>query len=401
VRACLVAAVLVTTGVAHAQLRLSLTPQLSVGAGYDDNLFLDANPSTPMPKQLRADAIIDVRPALTVRLTTHDHALALAAEYLERATPLNGELRDFFLHLDWASPAWHRLRLLGSGFYEHYAATQFPDNTFDLGGADAALRVVLASLYLQAGYRVGARGYSDPIRMGQLDVEQRVYSLLHARLHPILAAELSYAFLHLASNEPTAVLDRHLVELGLVLRPRASLTVSATYGLQAQSLPDGAIQPVGGPRHDLAHRLLVLVSVRPLRWLELFARYDLIDSGSDQATGRYHRNQVLGGIGVAWELSHERLPPPPPLRPTVNGRDVTFRARARPGAEVAIIGDWNDWTPLPLASRGGDWYEATYTLPSGRHAWALRVDRATITPPEAEAYVDDGFGGRNAIVEVP
>jgi hypothetical protein len=401
VRACLVAAIVLVTSSAHAQLRLSLTPQLSLGAGYDDNLFLDANPAGPMPMQLHADAIIDIRPALTARLITHDHALALSVEYLERVTPSNGDLRDLLLRLDWASPAWHRLRLVASGFYEHYEASQFPDNTFDLGGGDAALRLIFTSLYLQAGYRAGGRAYSDPSRAGQLDVEQRAYAALHARLHRLLALDVDYTYLHLTSNEPTAVLDRHLAELGLVLHPRTSISLSATYGFQAQSLPDGAPQPPGGPRHDLAQRLLVLLSVRPLRWLELFARYDLIDSFSDQATGRYRRNQVLGGIGLAWELSHERLPPPPPLRPTVNGHEVTFRARAVAGASVAVIGDWSGWAPLPLAHRDNDLYEATYTLPSGRHAWSLRINDMTVTPPEAAAYVDDGFGGRNAIVEVP
>jgi hypothetical protein len=342
-----------------------------------------------------------VRPALTARLVTHDHALALSADYLERITPSNGDLRDLLLRLDWSSPAWHRLRLLANAFYEHYEATEFADNTFDLGGGEAALRLVTKSVYVQAGYRGDARAYSDSSRMGQLDTEQRAYGLVHARLHAVLTGELGYTYLHVASNEPTAALDRHLAELSLVLRPWAPLTVSATYGFQAQSLPDGAPQPMGGPRQDFAHRLLVLVSVRPLRWLELFARYDLIDSTSDQPTGVYRRNQLLGGVAVAWEFTHVRLPPPPPLRPTVKGNEVTFRARARPGAVVAVLGDWNGWSAAPLTSTGGDWYEATYTLPSGRHAWSLSVDGVTLTPPDAAAYADDGFGGRNAIVEVP
>jgi hypothetical protein len=402
VRACLVAAVVLVTSGAHAQLRLSLTPQLSLGAGYDDNLFLDANPAGPMATQLRADAIIDIRPALAARLVTRDHALALSADYLERVTPHNGDLRDVLLRLDWASRAWHRLRLLTSAFYEHYEATQFPEDTFNLGGGDAALRLIFTSLYLQAGYRADARAYSDPVRMGQVDVEQRAYASLHARLHRVLATELDYSYLHLTSKDaPAAELDRHLAEASLILHPWTALSASVTYGFQAQSLPDGAPQPPGGPRHDLAHRVLALVSVRPARWLELFARYDLIYSTSDQPTGRYHRNQVLAGIGLSWELSRERLPPPPPLRPTVNGHEVTFRARAVAGASVAVIGDWNGWTPLPLEHRDNDLYEATYTLPPGRHAWSLRINDVIVTPPEAEAYTDDGFGGRNAIVEVP
>jgi hypothetical protein len=401
VRACLVAAIVLVTTAAHAQIRLSLTPQLTLGAGYDDNLFLDANPSGPMPMQLRADVIFDVHPSLSARLVTHDHAVALTADYLERVTISNGELRDLVARIDWASPAWHRLRLVAGTMYEHYQATEFPDNTFDLGGVEAALRLIFASLYVQAGYHVDARGYSDPSRNGELDIDQRANVLLHARLHAMVSGELGYTYWHISSNNPVVVLDRHVAELTLLLRPWPIVSANLTYVFQAQSLPDGAPQPTGGPRHDLANRLVALVSVRVLRWLDVFARYDLIDSQSDEPTGVYRRNQVLAGASVAWELAQVRSPPPPRLRPVVTGHEVLFRARARPGASVSILGDWNGWAPLPLRQMSGDLYEGTYTLPSGRRVWTLVVDGETRLPPDAAAYVDDDFGGRNAVVEVP
>ena len=43
---------------------------------------------------------------------------------------------------------------------------------------------------------------------------------------------------------------------------------------------------------------------------------------------------------------------------------------------MAVVGDWTHWQPLALAPVGGDHYEATFPLPSGRHAWALQIDGA-------------------------
>ncbi|HEX9105340.1 MAG TPA: hypothetical protein VF997_24185, partial [Polyangia bacterium] len=74
-------AVLGCATAAQAQTRLSLAPELSVGAGYDDNLYLDPTLTSAAPP--RADAIIDVRPSLLASLVRRGHTLALDADYLE------------------------------------------------------------------------------------------------------------------------------------------------------------------------------------------------------------------------------------------------------------------------------------------------------------------------------
>lgn len=383
--------------------RLSLTPSLSLAAGYDDNLFLD--PTLTGATTPRADAIIDVRPQLTAALGRRGHELALDVDYLERITPSNGDLRMLVARVGWSSPSWHRLRFAAGVRYQHYEATAFADNTFDLGGADASLRLALGRGWLQAAYDVDLRGYSDPSRNGQLDVDQLASATGGVRLARGVELELGYRFFDVGSDEPTAVLQRHRGEVALSWRPAAWLSASAGYALWLQTLPNGAtpLSPTmpGGPRQDLAHAVAVDVELRVRAWLSLFARYDFIWSTSDEASGRYRLDRVLGGVSVAWSWSRTRAPAPPPLLPSVRGRDVTFRARARPGASVAVIGDWDDWQPQPLGATGGDRYEATYTLPPGRHAWSLRIDGAVVTPPEAAGFVDDGFGGRNAIVDVP
>jgi len=398
----IVGAVLAVATAARAQ-RLSLSPSLSVAGGFDDNLFLDPSLTGAMPP--RADAIIDVRPHLVAALVHRGHELALDVDYLERITPSNGDLRFLVARVGWSSPLWHRLRFAAGARYQHYEATEFVDNTFDLGGGDVSLRLVLARGWLQAAYEVDARGYSDSSRNGQLDADQLASATGGVRLARGLDLEVGYRFLAIASDEPTAVLRRHRGDAALSWQPLSWLTASIGYGLWLQTLPNGAppLSPTmpGGPRQDLAHAVAASVDVRVRPWLSLFARYDFIFSTSDQITGQYRLDRVVAGVSVGWSWSHERPPSPPPLAPSVRGRQVTFRARARPGAQVAVVGDWDEWQPQPLAPTGGDRYEATYTLPPGRHAWSLRIDDAVVTPAEAAGFVGDGFGGRNAIVDVP
>ena len=406
-RAATAVVLVVTVGVgarpARAQERLTLSPSLSVGAGYDDNLFLDPTLTGAAPP--RADAIIDVRPSLLAALLRRGHTLALDVDYLERITPSNGDLRDLLARLGWSSPSWHRLRLALAARYEHYEATRYVDNTFDLGGADASLRVELAPVWLQASYLADARGYSDPSRNGQIDVDQEGAASAGVHLHRTLTLGLAYRFLDIGSNEPTAVLRRHRGDLSLWFQPAAWLSASAGYSFWLQDLPHGALpispSQAGGPRRDLAHAVGLAVDVRVRPWLALFARYDFIFSTSDEASGRYRLDRVVAGLSFGWTWSRERAPAPAPLMPTVAGRAVTFRARARPGARVAVVGDWNGWQPLWLSPAGGDRWQGTYTLPPGRHAWALSIDGAIVTPPQAGGFVDDGFGGKNAIVDVP
>ncbi|HEX6838752.1 MAG TPA: glycogen-binding domain-containing protein, partial [Polyangia bacterium] len=228
---------------------------------------------------------------------------------------------------------------------------------------------------------------------------------LGVALHRTLSLQLGYRFLDVVSDEPTAELQRHRADLGLSWQPASWLSANVGYALWYQYLPHGAvpISPVlpGGAREDLANALAVAVDVRIRRWIGLFARYDFIFSSSTDISGRYQLDRVVAGVSVGWTFQRERLPPPPPLLPSVNGRDVTFRARARPGASVAVVGDWSQWQPQPLSSVGGDRWEGTFRLPPGRHAWALAIDGAIVTPTQAPGFVDDGFGGRNAIVDVP
>ena len=79
---------------------------------------------------------------------------------------------------------------------------------------------------------------------------------------------------------------------------------------------------------------------------------------------------------------------------------VRFVLRAGDAKSVELAGSFNGWTPAPLARRDDGTFEAVLPLEKGRHEYAFRVDGAWQPDPAAQAVVDDGFGGRNSVIEL-
>jgi hypothetical protein len=403
-RAALVTLLVVCAPAARADFADGVVPELRLGAGYDDNLFLDANPQGPLATQRRSDAIFDVAPRVLSWVGLGAHTLYLDLDYLERLTLQSGELRDFNAKLGYRSSPLGPIRLRLLGLYEHYEATHYEDNTFDLGGGQLAIGAELGRIVrAEASYRADARVYSDPLRQGQRDTEQRAGLVLTARVTRWLSVEAGYGYLSVDSNNPAARLDRHRGELALALRPTRWLYLGASYALGGQWLPS-AMTATGAlvPRSDVIHWVEAAAVARPLAWLELYVRYDLVSSSSTEANGDYQRNQVVAGFTVLYELER-RWHPTRPLEPTARGREITFRHRAAPGRHVSVVGDWNGWdaSAAPLTETRAGFYEGTYSVPVGRREYAISVDGQVERPADAAAYVPDGFGGANGVVDVP
>jgi hypothetical protein len=74
--------------------------------------------------------------------------------------------------------------------------------------------------------------------------------------------------------------------------------------------------------------------------------------------------------------------------------------RAADAHRVEIAGDWNSWTPVAATpAADGTWYSDVRLQP-GEHRYAFRIDGKRWMVPEGVASVDDGFGGRSALVTV-
>jgi hypothetical protein len=81
---------------------------------------------------------------------------------------------------------------------------------------------------------------------------------------------------------------------------------------------------------------------------------------------------------------------------------VWFRIQAHGAAQVFVGGSFNGWDPgaTPLVPVGDGWWEISINLEPGIYEYTYVIDGEWITPPEAKLTVEDGFGGRNGILEV-
>jgi hypothetical protein len=130
------------------------------------------------------------------------------------------------------------------------------------------------------------------------------------------------------------------------------------------------------------------------------------------AVGSYPSNRVTGTLGGRFAsigvVLHglRRLDSPAPEVPQLRGAPSVPRGAtrlaigARDAKRVELAGDWNKWTPTP-ATRAVDgmWY-ADVRLPQGEYRYAFKIDGRRWDIPDGVISVDDGFGGRSAIVTV-
>jgi len=68
-----------------------------------------------------------------------------------------------------------------------------------------------------------------------------------------------------------------------------------------------------------------------------------------------------------------------------------------------VAGDFNAWKPATARMRrgqGGIWTVELPLAPGRRYEYMFVVDGHWVTDPTAPANVDDGFGGRNAVLDL-
>jgi hypothetical protein len=89
-----------------------------------------------------------------------------------------------------------------------------------------------------------------------------------------------------------------------------------------------------------------------------------------------------------------------PLLPERRGDSLVVHFRFPGVRSVAIAGDWNGWTTVPLRSLGGDLWEGTLALARGLYHFNILVDGHDWVVPSGVATVPDGLGGMVAVLLV-
>jgi hypothetical protein len=105
------------------------------------------------------------------------------------------------------------------------------------------------------------------------------------------------------------------------------------------------------------------------------------------------RARVLPGEGALARTS-------PPAATRVVAR-LSYQAPL--AHEVAVAGDFNGWEPQATRMRRGPNGLWTVEVPlpaGGRYQYMFLVDGRWVTDPSAPATLDDGFGGKNGLLEL-
>lgn len=120
--------------------------------------------------------------------------------------------------------------------------------------------------------------------------------------------------------------------------------------------------------------------------------------GSEESL-TYARGAIEFGVRVRLHSAN----PPAESRSAqrVSSGRYRFVLYAPEAQEVVLLADFLDWDgSRGVLTRTPDGrFEGTFDVPPGRHHYRMLVDGVSVTPP-ATAYVDDGFGGRDAVLTV-
>jgi hypothetical protein len=83
-----------------------------------------------------------------------------------------------------------------------------------------------------------------------------------------------------------------------------------------------------------------------------------------------------------------------------NGWAVFRLPMAEHAQPPMVLGDFSDWRPVAMTPEGRDWVARVRVQPGAYHYAYRTADGQTVVPEGAPA-VDDGFGGRSAVLVVP
>jgi hypothetical protein len=158
------------------------------------------------------------------------------------------------------------------------------------------------------------------------------------------------------------------------------------------------------PKPGFTERVMSEIATRPLPRPSLWQRMTrprTITLSPPRVFGLAAAAAVLVAIFVM-----ERPRPTPPTAQRVEATQgptlVRFAFTAPEAEKVSVAGDFNGWrSDSAPAERGPDGiWRVTLSIPPGSWSYSFVVDGKFVEDPQAEAWREDGFGGRNAVVRV-
>jgi len=165
----------------------------------------------------------------------------------------------------------------------------------------------------------------------------------------------------------------------------------------------------------MVSRILTTVEHRPRRWWRAMtwpsAPFSLTATAALAAAGLLlgfmtRQATEAPSHGLATQPGAQAIPLLPAARSSAEPMPVPvqFTLRAVRASQVALVGDFNGWSPtstlLEPGQEPGTW-SVTVPLSAGRHVYAFLVDgRTWMTDPRAQKARDLDFGRENSVLIV-
>jgi hypothetical protein len=106
-------------------------------------------------------------------------------------------------------------------------------------------------------------------------------------------------------------------------------------------------------------------------------------------------------VSLSRALGRRRDRAPTPRLPDLSNGWVTFRLPMAEHAQPPVVlGDFSTWEPVAMTPEGREWVARVRVQPGAYHYAFRTADGQTVVPAGVPS-VDDGFGGRSAVLVVP
>ena len=379
---------------ARGETLLRLDTGFAVGAGYTDNVFLgdDRSAATRYVGALYEE----LRPQLDAALLLPGaFQVAVSAAAGLRQDDGNGSTRAWTTALSLAgwpgAPVSPRLEV----GYEGYVFSLYPGDAYSRwtlrAGADA---IAWRRLRLRAGALLARRTFDEPSDVtGESWDELGGEASAEVEWWGRLRAWAGYRGFNRIADGDVADAVLHEARLGTEVDVLPALSVRCGYALLFRDFDSG--------RFDTMHSATAALDVRVGPYATLTVGYEGLFNRSDATDADFTAHAMSFSLDVHAAWAAEVGGPPRPAEASDGA--VTFRCLAPGAKDVALVGDFNGWDAarhrLTDADGDGIWTGDEQLAP-GRYVYGCWVDGQVRFPEGAADAVDDGFGGRNAVLVV-
>lgn len=393
----------------------TVAPRLGISGGHESDLLLDpALDRSVVP----AGAFVDLTPSLSLRTRPGARSLFRAGTTAVLERYLNDDGRRLYAQSAYAE--WTQ-GLAGSGRLRLRAdADYFADSERTTvrrggGGLEAALGIAHRNWSLEAIAGLQGRRYPE------LEVADRSGSLgTYTERTWVVGSRAVFAWPRTlvvpeARIRFTGARDLLFDSTALDLRIRSAVELGDAWSVTASVQAEFRSFSERAPAEDSDQLLSAGVGIRYQLGLltSVVARFSQVrytrtdDSDVDTQRVEFGLQRSFSG---AWTKRPDRptatlitdrvsrtetpLPNFDPRRPAFDLPDAH---------RVYLVGDFNGWnrSSHPLRRMADGRWSLDSELPPGIHQVRLWVDGRWVLPRELERTVDDGFGGRNAVLVVP